>query len=255
MNALQEEELEQAVDIALSKAEAKWKGGGHVLQKSSTYNDSVKSYVQEQKESSIPGHPFVSDEGIVIDKFIAIVADMRDSSKHLQSVTSHKKADVSDIQRVFYETSALLPALSMTINFQGGAVTEYLGDGVLALFKVDQDNPNTAMYAARRAAQDIIRTTRNIVNSALNEKYRLTPIDVGVGMAASKAMVTLVGAEIDKQPKVFGECVFRATKLSIGRNVIYTDKILKQMWPTGKGGKVVFNHKKFGDLDGYRMTS
>lgn len=253
MNQSDIQRLRDAIDLALDKAERKWADGGYSLEKAAI-EERFSIYANDEKPSNIPGHPYVRDDGqVIVEEFIALVADMRDSSKHLQSVTSHKNADVSDIQRVFYETSALLPALSISISLEGGSVTEYLGDGVLALFKIDENNPNEAIYGSRRAANNIIGATRSIVNEKLREKYRLPEIDIGVGLAYSKAMVTLVGAEADKQPKVFGECVFRATKLSTGRNQVYTDKILRHKWPKSKGGKLEFRHKRFGDIDGYQI--
>jgi len=47
---------------------------------------------------------------------------------------SSKTSKVSQLQRIFYETSALLPAMAKLIFFENGSVTEYLGDGVLGLF-------------------------------------------------------------------------------------------------------------------------
>lgn len=254
MNSTQENQLKVAVEQALQKAEERWQGGGYILKTAICHEEDVQfANALDEKESSIPGHPYVSDDGIEVDEFIALVADMRDSSKHLESATSPKKSKVSDIQRVFYETSALLPAISMVVGFHGGSVTEYLGDGALALFKINSENRNETIYASRGAAVDIIETARNVVNAALYDKYQLPEIDVGVGLATSKAMVTLIGADHDSQPKAFGECVFRATKLSTGRNQIYTDKRLWEIWPTSKEGRLTFKHKRFGDLDGYRM--
>ena len=43
------------------------------------------------------------------------------------------------MQRVYYEVSALLPAMTRIIQDKNGSVTEYLGDGLLALFQLPQN--------------------------------------------------------------------------------------------------------------------
>jgi hypothetical protein len=164
-----------------------------------------------------------------------------------------KKAKVSLLQRVYYETSALLPALALTINFEGGSVTEYLGDGLLALFKVDPEDKSKAIYAAHRAAKDSIGPIRHAVNSIIRERYSLPEIDLGVGLAISKTLVTLIGIKNEKHPKAIGECIFRASKLSSERNLIIVDENMKINWPTAKYGTLKFHKKKVRDVNGYHI--
>ncbi|WIN05611.1 MULTISPECIES: hypothetical protein [Pseudomonas] len=239
---------------ALDRAEKHWENGGHTLVKSTKAMDSA-FVVNESVPSHIPGHSEVQDEKTVIDEFVALVADMRDSSKHLNSAISSKTAKVSQLQRVYYETSALLPALAMTIKFEHGNVTEYLGDGVLALFRVDPQNRPKAIYAGYEAAANSIGQTRTLVNAVLAARYSLPPLDLGVGLAMSKTIVTLIGLPGEKHPKAFGECVFRATKLSGGKNEIFVDAFVKGAWPTTEGGKLRFIEKSKGDVTGYLIGS
>ncbi|MNR33088.1 hypothetical protein D3C85_1507310 [compost metagenome] len=70
-------------------------------------------------------------------------------------------------------------------------------------------------------------------------------------MAFSKAIVSLIGLQSSRHPKVFGECVYRATKLSSGRNEIYVDTQVKCIWPTAKGGVIVFSKKNLNGVDGH----
>ncbi len=245
-------EISDLIHVMLDNAEEKWMNGGNrlvITNESRALDSSI--YKSETIGSSIPGHPLVNDDEVKIDEFIALVADMRDSSNHLMCASSHKKTDISGLQRVFYETSALLPAIAKTISYENGNVTEYLGDGVLAFFKVDKEEKNKAIYAAHRASKNIISDTRTILNSIIHERYRLPEISVGVGLAYSKAMITLVGLQGEKHPKAFGECVFRATKLSNGNNLIMADENLKAMWPTSKGGNLSFNKKIMNGVNGF----
>lgn len=111
------------------------------------------------------------------------------------------------LQRLYYETSALLPALERAIQYEGGSVTEYLGDGVLALFAVEDDDEASAVYAAYEAAENCLGDIRAIVNDALGERYVLPPLRFGVGMALGRAVVSLMGIEGNSHTKAFGKCV------------------------------------------------
>lgn len=253
MKGPEKSQIETIVNIALDRAETHWRNGGHRLKVNEELRksrDGMESFsMDEAIPSMLPGHPWVSEDDTIISEFVAFVADMRDSTKHLLHAISERKAKVSQLERVFYETSALLPALAKTVEFEGGQVTEYLGDGILAFFRVDENNRSEAMYSARRAAIDSIGDTRNIINSILSERYSLPPLDIGVGLAMSKAIVSLVGLPSNKQPKAFGECVFRATKISSGVNEVCVDERMENFWPTSKGGTLRFTKKSFGEGD------
>lgn len=209
----------------------------------------------ETAPSNIPGHPFVSDQNPLIDDFIAFVADMRDSSKHLLQAISKRQTKVSQLQRVYFETSALLPAIAKTVSYEEGAVTEYLGDGLLALFQVAPGNISEALYAARRAAINSIEDTRELVNSELETRYNLDPLNIGIGLAYSRAIVTLVGLPGEKHPKAIGECIYRAAKLSCGTNEIMTDDYIKESWPSATGGTVIFKNRNARGVNGYILTT
>lgn len=158
---------------------------------------------------------------------------MRDSSKHLlcDLKQSAHYPKVTMLKRVYFETSALLPALAYTINYYKGSVTEYLGDGVLALFKIDEHSQSETILEAYRCAKDCVNECREIVNDELFHRYRLPPLNIGVGLAYSKALVGLIGLEGHKHPKAFGECVFRASKISNQHNIICVDERLHNLWP------------------------
>ena len=204
--------------------------------------------------TEIPGHAVISSEEYIVDEFIACVIDMRDSSKHLLNEISRRITDVSMLQRVFYETSALLPVAAEIIYSEDGKVTEYLGDGLLGLFRVHDDGRQQC-YSALNAGRDIIGVGRDVVNEAIRERYNLPTIDVGVGLAISKAIIAGFGHSKYRQPKVIGECVYRATKLSGGKNVVIVDERLEAIWPTSKSGKLGFTPRRVRDVNGYIVST
>lgn len=246
-------EIKIIVTQALDNAELIWSKSEKLLIKSA-YDSISEGFESMPVASNIPGHPFLFRGASDVSEFIAFVVDMRESTKHLK--THIADAKVTQLQRVYYETSALLPALAKTVEYEGGKVTEYLGDGLLALFKVDESDKTKALYAARRAAINCLSITRPIVNSELSARYRLPEIDIGIGLSISPAIVLLVGLEDYQHPKVIGSCVYTATKLACERNKIFTDEFIEHMWPSSKGGQVRFvKHQVKTGETGYQLTS
>ncbi len=218
----------------LKKAEYDWKktNAGNLM-----ILDEARASVEKAADSHpslIPGHDKVGLFDPKIDNFIAIVCDIRKSTERLKSSRSSLKGIESGIQRVFYETSALLPSLEVTINFFEGKVTEYLGDGLLGFIQYKNEQQ---IYGAFRASKACVTLTRNIVNNVLYDKYNLPSLDLGVGLALSPAMIRVV---TENHVKAFGECVWKATKLSDGVNIVQIDDKLKDEWPVAKTGGISF---------------
>jgi len=239
MNSSDILDIRMLVNRSLDHAEKHWrKGGHHLIAESASGNEALNKSAMDAAVSRIPGYEIVEDGETIVDEFIAIVIDMRGSTKHM--LNADKSSSLEGIQRVFYETSALLPALEKTINIYSGGVTEYLGDGVLGFFKRDEAKPEKAIYNAHDAAKSCLSTTLEIVNESLKIRYGLPPLVIGVGMALSKALISLSGIDGVKHPKAYGECVFRATKLSGGQNVVLIDQRLRDAWPKTQGGTLSF---------------
>ncbi|MGF6439678.1 class 3 adenylate cyclase [Paraburkholderia youngii] len=124
---------------------------------------------------------------------------MRGSTQRLKTII--KTAKIYGLQRVYYETSALLPAVAVTCGFQGGTVTEYLGDGGLILFGVDKDDREKSVRLAYRSAENCIGHMRSLINDAIAKRYSLPAVSLGAGLAMSKAMITVVGIQGTISPK------------------------------------------------------
>lgn len=255
LNNEQRNELEKLTNDCLNAAEGIWDRVGHEFVSLENARaemiKTAKEAALEAIETQIPGYPYVEPAEPQVDDFIALVADMRGSTNHLLHAISHKTSSVSQLQRVFYETSALLPSLAKTIAFEGGKVTEYLGDGVLGLFKASKDLRPEVVRDAYRSAKKCFSTVTEVVNPILAKRYSLPKLKLGIGMAFSKTVVSVIGLPEHLEAKVFGECVYYATKLSSGTDQIHVDEALKCIWPTTKGGTLNFLPRKMKGVDGY----
>lgn len=234
---------------SLDEAQNEWKytkAGQKLVEKSVTFESMSESLVISDSAipSNIPGHDLV-DEAKISD-FIALVCDIRKSTQRLS--TNLVDAKVNGIQRVFYETSALLPSLEVVINHFSGSVTEYLGDGVLGFFPYLNDDD---LYNSYYASVGCMEMVRNIVNSEIKSRYNLPPLDIGIGMACGPAMVRKVAK---KHVKAFGRCVWTASKLSGGTNLILIDDVLRGKWPSSQNGVIILKNKQLSkNIEGYKL--
>ena len=94
---------------------------------------------------------------------------------------------------------------------------------------------------------------REIINPILYSRYQLPPVQIGIGLSVSKAIITLTGHGNFVKPTAFGICVFNASKLSKGFDEVMIDAALERKWPTAPDGTLRFIRRQMGDIDGYLM--
>lgn len=248
---MNDNDLREAVNKELDKAEVMWGKVKHnfVLEKAENYT----RLLSETVPSKIPGFPFLVDGQPKVQDFIAMILDIRESTKHLLNAISEKTASASGLERLLYETTAINTAGAMIVDYEKGKITEFLGDGFLALFKKDSQNDD-AIYHAHDAAQKNMQTLQNIINPIIKDRYGLPELKIGIGLAYSKAIVTVVGNENNLHAKALGECVYRASKLSKGVNEIFIDRALKYLWPTSDNGTLKFLSTSRFAIEAYKIS-
>jgi len=250
-------EIQSIIKENLDRAEKIWNEHRTFLSKSALDEESffrADSAMRELVPSRIPDYPIVDSENPKVGKFIALVADVRQSSQHLLCSISKGGPKIDMLERVHHEMAALLPALEQTVYYQGGSVTEYLGDGILAIFTINEENKEEYIKKSYRAAKNCIGDTRRIVNDELQRRYSLPPLDIGVGMAMSQGIVDVVGVEGRRHAKVIGPCVYYASKLSCGSNEIIVNNTMYNEWPTSEGGRLKFTHRNLRKTSGYLVV-
>ncbi|MDP4209654.1 MAG: adenylate/guanylate cyclase [Bacteroidota bacterium] len=250
MNLELNSKIENEVNKALDNAENIWNevGDQFVLKKG------VRMFSEGAKvPSQIPGHKILTEGKPEVGNFIALVLDIRNSTDHLLVAA---KAKATQLERVLYETTAVNAAGAVIIEHYNGGLTEYLGDGFLALFKVeDEKNSKTIIYSAHDAAKYCLNEGLKIVNDIIYNRYQLPKLSMGIGLAYSKAIVTIVGINDNLHPKAIGECVFRASKLAGGHNEIHIDEHLKYLWPKSDDGQLRFIYtNRFQKIKGYLIS-
>jgi hypothetical protein len=253
MDSNLKDKLYDAIDKALDEAEKIWMEVEFQFLNEDLVK-AIRSFSEVSVPSQIPGFPKVTKGKPEIADFIALVLDIRGSTNHLLQRITQGGAKASQLERVLYETTAISTAGYLIIDHHHGGLTEYLGDGFLALFKVNDTKNPIEVYDAHRAANDCLNDGLDIINQKLNKRYLLPPLKIGIGLAFSQAIVTIVGYGDNLHPKALGECVFRASRLSKGYNEILVDEKLKLLWPSTKGGILSFIlHLSDKNFNGYRI--
>jgi len=243
--------LKEQINISLDKSQEIWNQVGNLF----LAEAENRTFTKAETNTLIPGHPTLTEDKAEVSDFVALVLDMRNSTEHLLQRISDKVASASQLERVLYETTAINTAGSIIVNSNGGRITEFLGDGYLALFRVENTSAPIEVYSAHRTANECLTLALPIINKILHERYGLPALQIGIGMAFSKAIVTLVGHGDKLHPKAIGECVYRASKLSDGVNKITIDNALRLLWPKAENGSLRFvqsNRRK--DVEGYDIT-
>lgn len=247
MNSGLRSEIEAIVTDSLDRAEAVYDKVGIELEEalfSKTANVVVPTHIR--------GYPEIHKDKPCVGEFIALCLDMRDSSKHLNMACAEAKVEM--LQRIFYEIAALLPASTKIVAHYNGGVTEYLGDGLLGFFPFSDPPAKKTFYDAYNASIQCVTAVQEIINPELKRRYKLPPIKIGIGLARSRAVITVSGEANFVKPIAFGKCVFDASKLSKkSENRVVINEALKITWPKEEGGKLRFQEKNWDGVKGYLL--
>ena len=235
-----DKDLKKEIELSLARAAECWEQtGSYFVVENSTRKTLSKA---ANDSSKVPGFPGIEWSDYQKGCFICLIADLRNSSMRFGSIISgwHEPE-----KRVLFETFAMLAMFDFAISKYGGVVTEYLGDGCLGLFYVpddlDEQESGKVFKNALKAAKYIVGEGRNVLNKCLQElTYPVPALDIGVGVAYSKGIVTRVGSAQNNSVKVIGSCVYKAAKLSDGVNEFILDKSFTTWYPSSKGGKLSF---------------
>lgn len=182
----------------------------------------------------LPGHALIREPEV--GEFVALVADIRNSTTHLLEDTHSSRP--YGLERIYYETSAFLPGVEVALAHYDGQIKEFLGDGALGFFNARGDKKTSAILKAYSAARTCLDYVRPIVNGLLEERHKLPALEIGIGLAYSKAIVERIGS--DRHARVVGKCVYQASKLSNGMNEICVSEELADLWPRHEDGKIEF---------------
>ena len=116
-----------------------------------------------------------------------------------------------------YPTLSILPLLNhyfqeMTkiIDSYGGSVDKFMGDSVLALFKMDLDEDTSYNMISCAIDMQLAMDDINKLSSSLN----LPEVFMGIGLNAGKVVVCELGSDLYRELTVLGEPVNVVSRMS-----------------------------------------
>lgn len=143
----------------------------------------------------------LSNDAVILEATV-LYADMADSTKLVDSKKNHFAAEI-------YKT--FLHCAAKIIKSEGGVITAYDGDRIMAVYIGDSKNTN-----AVRTALKINNARIDIINPALLEQYPSETYSLNhvVGIDTSKLWVARTGVRGDNDLVWVGRAANHAAKLS-----------------------------------------
>lgn len=121
------------------------------------------------------------------------------------------------LNRYFYE-------MGQVINANGGYIDNYMGDGLMALFGVD--DPVDATFRAIRAGLEMIEAMQRL-NPYLTAVYR-TQFDLGIGIHYGEVVVGTIGAAPRKKETAIGDAVTLASRIESANKMVDTHLLISE---------------------------
>lgn len=183
-------------------------------------------------ESEIPGYENKTMKFGQFENrpFVVLMTDIRNSTTLINQPNG-----MEYMFQIYYAYAAMVANI---IDRHSGTVTEFLGDGLLALFEIEQNNVGQSLMTSMGAAREIMEARTAILNPVLRQ-FHLPNIDYGIGIDYGPTIVTRFGFKGDNDLKAFGTCAHNVSRLSKGVNQIKVSQGAQQVWPVVPGGTLI----------------
>lgn len=187
-----------------------------------TVKDSIKlrRLVRDQADLALANQ--LSGQGLgavgVEQSVVILFSDLKGFTAFAEAVTAYDALHI--LNRHFQQ-------LEEIVNRQGGYISNYTGDGVLALFEVKGTRPPVMpIRQAVRAGLEIIASLAKL-NEYLKELYELK-LDIRVGMHYGEAIVGELGAASSKRLSAIGDAVNLASRIEQANKGVNTRLLVSQ---------------------------
>ncbi|WP_437804516.1 adenylate/guanylate cyclase domain-containing protein [Sorangium sp. So ce693] len=175
---------------------------------------------------------------------------------------STRRANELGAEKTYITMHALLPALAHIVAEHGGYVVGFRGDGLFAVFGIDEHGNSSAgagaVATACMAGCFMVEAVKYAVNPILGFFGIPGDVSVGVGVDAGEIVITRIGLENMYEITAYGDAVNRAAKLcSKGGGEVIVSTSAEQKIPRVKGGRLrIGTHVVFdADLSGQLVTT
>jgi len=180
-------------------------------------------------DQTMPGRE--GGEVVGSEKRIAILfSDVRSFTNFSEALPAYDV--IHALNRYFHE-------VGQVISYHGGYIDNYLGDGIMALFGVD--NPKDAPLRAVRAGLDMLTVIDRSIRPYFEAIYG-RDFDIGIGIHYGEAVVGTIGARNRKTQTAIGDSVNFASRIEsvnkeAGTRLLISDDTLKMVRNAVQVGK------------------
>lgn len=153
------------------------------------------------------------DVGYGVDAWAALLfVDLRNSSK---------RAEAYGAKATYLTMHTYLPTMAYLVGEAGGHIVGYRGDGLFAAFGIDDYGSNPPeldhceeVRKAIRCAKAMVESVDDAINPVLIEAGIPGGLLIGVGIDASKVVITRIGLREAYEVTAYGTAVNKAAKES-----------------------------------------
>lgn len=193
-------------------------------------------------ESEIPGYENkIMKFGQFEERpFVVVMTDIRKSTELINRPNGEKL-----MFQVYYAYAAMVANI---IDHYGGTVTEFLGDGLLALFEIEGPQVGESLLKSMNAAKEIMEARYLVLNQAL-ANHNLPTINYGIGIDYGDTIVTRFGFKGDNDLKAFGKCAHNVSRLCKGVNEIKVSPEARNIWPSDPNGTLILSESRDADFN------
>ena len=197
----------------------------------------------------LPEQIKLGNDAVLLDGTV-LYADMADSTQLVDTKTARFAAEVY---------KAYLACAARILKDEGGAITAYDGDRIMAVFLGDLKNTTAA-----RAALRINGAVLDIINPALANQYAGANYRVAhhIGVDTSSLLVSRVGVRNDNDLVWVGMAANYAAKLCAIREintVFITDEVFQRLHEGSKFGgnpkQLMWTERKWSQMNDKRVYS
>lgn len=154
----------------------------------------------ELDDQTMPGHE--PGEAVGSEKPIAILfSDVRNFTTFSEALPAYDV--IHSLNRYFHQVGQIITA-------HGGYIDNYMGDGIMALFGVD--DPTDAPLRAVRAGLDMLTAVDQSIRPYFEAIYGKV-FDIGIGIHYGEAVVGTIGARNRKTQTAIGDSVNFASRI------------------------------------------
>lgn len=148
-------------------------------------------------------------------------------------------------KKTYLVTHTLLPTLAHVVDMGAGRVANFRGDGLFALFGLNDDGENddgftlgTESMRAVRCGKAMLEAVYDAVNPVLKEADLPSDLNIGIGIDTGQVVITRVGLPGVNEVTAYGNAVNHASKYCGGNGVIITSERAWHAIPGKKGGRL-----------------